>query len=76
MILPARETDAAAKPPRIVLLDTARGVALIAMASYHFSWDMEFMGYLGWFINPYVFMLTTAIVIFVLTRLREKLPAC
>lgn len=47
MTLPARETDAAAKPPRIGLLDTARGVALIAMASYHFSWDMEFMGYLA-----------------------------
>ncbi|MBY5519186.1 DUF599 domain-containing protein [Rhizobium leguminosarum] len=26
------------------------------------------IGYLGWFINPYVFMLTTAIVIVVLTR--------
>lgn len=47
MTLPARETDAAARPPRIGLLDTARGLALIAMASYHFSWDMEFMGYLA-----------------------------
>ncbi|ARM88561.1 hypothetical protein RHEC894_CH02265 [Rhizobium sp. CIAT894] len=46
MRLPAIEADAAAKPPRIGLLDTARGVALIAMATYHFSWDMEFMGYL------------------------------
>ena len=26
------------------------------------------IGYLGWFINPYVFMLTTTIVIVVLTR--------
>jgi uncharacterized membrane protein len=26
------------------------------------------IGYLGWFINPYVFMMTTAIVIFVLAR--------
>ncbi|WP_064713636.1 DUF599 domain-containing protein [Rhizobium bangladeshense] len=26
------------------------------------------IGYLGWFINPYVFMLTTSVVIFVLTR--------
>ncbi|QKK25822.1 heparan-alpha-glucosaminide N-acetyltransferase [Rhizobium hidalgonense] len=47
MTLPAIEPDAAARPPRIGLLDTARGVALIAMASYHFSWDMEFMGYLA-----------------------------
>ncbi|NNH65123.1 heparan-alpha-glucosaminide N-acetyltransferase [Rhizobium laguerreae] len=47
MILPATKADAAVKPPRIGLLDTARGVALIAMASYHFSWDMEFMGYLA-----------------------------
>ncbi|PDT03709.1 hypothetical protein CO666_14210 [Rhizobium chutanense] len=46
MTLPAIEADAAARPPRIGLLDTARGVALIAMATYHFSWDMEFMGYL------------------------------
>ncbi|RUM25486.1 DUF1624 domain-containing protein [Rhizobium vallis] len=47
MTLPAIEADAAARPPRIGLLDTARGVALIAMATYHFSWDMEFMGYLA-----------------------------
>lgn len=47
MTLPAIKADAAARPPRIGLLDTARGAALIAMASYHFSWDMEFMGYLA-----------------------------
>ena len=47
MTLPATQDDAAARPPRIGLLDTARGVALIAMASYHFTWDMEFMGYLA-----------------------------
>jgi uncharacterized membrane protein len=46
MTLPAMQDDAAARPPRIGLLDTARGVALLAMASYHFTWDMEFMGYL------------------------------
>ena len=32
--------------PRIGLLDTARGVALIAMASYHFAWDLEFFRYI------------------------------
>ncbi|MBX4901927.1 heparan-alpha-glucosaminide N-acetyltransferase [Rhizobium bangladeshense] len=47
MTMPAMKADAAARPPRIGLLDTARGVALIAMASYHFTWDMEFMAYLA-----------------------------
>lgn len=32
--------------PRITLIDTLRGVALLAMASYHFTWDLEFFGYL------------------------------
>ncbi|MBP1851166.1 DUF1624 domain-containing protein [Rhizobium halophytocola] len=31
---------------RVKIIDTARAVALIAMASYHFSWDLEFFGYL------------------------------
>lgn len=31
--------------PRIDALDVARGVALLAMASYHFTWDLEFFGY-------------------------------
>ena len=31
---------------RIELLDLARGLALFAMASYHFSWDLEQFGYL------------------------------
>lgn len=32
--------------PRIELIDIARGVALIAMAIYHFGWDLEFFRYL------------------------------
>ncbi|WOC14690.1 heparan-alpha-glucosaminide N-acetyltransferase [Pseudochrobactrum sp. MP213Fo] len=32
--------------PRLGRLDIARGVALIAMAIYHFGWDLEFFGYL------------------------------
>lgn len=32
-------------PKRIVIVDVARGVALLAMASYHFTWDLEFFGY-------------------------------
>lgn len=33
------------KPKRIVAIDIARGIALLAMASYHFTWDLEFFGY-------------------------------
>lgn len=32
---------------RIDLLDLARGLALFAMASYHFCWDLELFGYLA-----------------------------
>lgn len=32
--------------PRLLALDMLRGLALIAMATYHFSWDLEFFGYL------------------------------
>lgn len=31
---------------RIVFFDIARGLALVTMAIYHFSWDLEFFGYL------------------------------
>jgi uncharacterized membrane protein len=30
--------------PRIPLIDAARGIALLAMISYHFSWDLSFFG--------------------------------
>jgi uncharacterized membrane protein len=33
------------KPPRIDLIDVLRGLALVAMATYHFTWDLEFFGY-------------------------------
>ncbi len=41
-----------ARPPagsggRIDAIDVARGLALVAMATYHFSWDLEFFGYLA-----------------------------
>ncbi|MEP1208739.1 MAG: heparan-alpha-glucosaminide N-acetyltransferase [Rhizobiaceae bacterium] len=35
------------KLPRIELLDVARGVALVAMAIYHFAWDLEFFGWMA-----------------------------
>ncbi|GAB4354373.1 MAG: DUF1624 domain-containing protein [Oricola sp.] len=31
---------------RIEWIDLARGLALVAMATYHFSWDLEYFGYL------------------------------
>lgn len=39
-------TDARAKSSsRIEWIDVARGGALVAMAIYHFAWDLEFFGY-------------------------------
>lgn len=32
--------------PRIAAIDIARGAALLAMAVYHFGWDLEFFGYM------------------------------
>lgn len=32
-------------PRRIEAIDLARGAALVAMAVYHFTWDLEFFGY-------------------------------
>jgi uncharacterized membrane protein len=32
---------------RIEAIDVLRGLALIAMATYHFTWDLEFFGYAG-----------------------------
>ncbi|MDP9839461.1 putative membrane protein [Neorhizobium huautlense] len=42
----AETVSSAPKRPRILLIDTLRGLALIAMASYHFTWDLGFFGYI------------------------------
>ena len=46
-----RETDlreaGVAAHRRIALLDALRGLALVAMAIYHFTWDLEFFGYVA-----------------------------
>lgn len=33
------------RSPRVSVIDIARGFALVAMAIYHFTWDLEFFGY-------------------------------
>lgn len=35
---------AAPARPRITLVDAARGIAIVAMVIYHFSWDLSFFG--------------------------------
>ncbi|WP_279478513.1 heparan-alpha-glucosaminide N-acetyltransferase [Aureimonas sp. SK2] len=41
-----QETKAVRFGSRVELLDVTRGVALLAMLVYHFTWDLEFFGYL------------------------------
>ncbi|HEV2900037.1 MAG TPA: DUF1624 domain-containing protein [Pseudaminobacter sp.] len=42
---PEQSRPKKASTGRIEALDVARGLALAAMAIYHFAWDMEFFGY-------------------------------
>lgn len=45
---PATQIPAqAAARGRLAFIDVARGVALLAMATYHFVWDLEFFGYVA-----------------------------
>lgn len=44
--LPAEASPAPAARSRFAWLDTLRGTALLAMASYHFMWDLADFGYL------------------------------
>jgi uncharacterized membrane protein len=39
-------SSAETAPPRISAIDALRGLALVAMATYHFTWDLDFFGYL------------------------------
>lgn len=36
------------RPGRLPALDLLRGLALVAMALYHFSWDLRFFGFVDW----------------------------
>ncbi len=38
-------TDTSHAAPRLTLIDSLRGTALIAMALYHFGWDLDFFGF-------------------------------
>jgi len=38
-------SDSSKPVGRIAIIDIARGTALLAMAIYHFAWDLEFFGY-------------------------------
>jgi uncharacterized membrane protein len=40
------DTSTAPSKPRLGKLDVLRGIALVAMATYHTGWDFEFFGYL------------------------------
>jgi len=40
-----QQQDRAPAVSRIEAIDLARGAALVAMAIYHFTWDLEFFGY-------------------------------
>lgn len=44
-VLPPAETRPSRR--RLGWLDVVRGIAILAMASYHFSWDLEYFGYLA-----------------------------
>lgn len=45
-LAPLPDTAAPRLSSRIAWIDVARGVALVAMAIYHFTWDLEFFGYI------------------------------
>ena len=53
-------------PPshRLPIVDAARGAAIVAMVAYHFSWDLEFLGFasLGLLEKPFWLAARTAIL--------------
>ncbi|TAM95157.1 MAG: DUF1624 domain-containing protein [Rhizobiaceae bacterium] len=42
-----QKPDLQTRLPRIETIDIARGLSLVAMAIYHFSWDLEYFGYVA-----------------------------
>lgn len=49
---------------RLPVVDAARGVAILAMVAYHFSWDLDFLGFakLALLENPFWLAARTAIL--------------
>jgi uncharacterized membrane protein len=41
------DAPAAARPARLPRIDALRGVALLAMVVYHFSWDLRYFGFIS-----------------------------
>jgi uncharacterized membrane protein len=41
------EPSAPARPARLPRLDAVRGIAILAMVVYHFSWDLRFFGFIA-----------------------------
>jgi uncharacterized membrane protein len=41
-------TTASPRPGRLPVIDLLRGLALLAMALYHFSWDLRFFRFVDW----------------------------
>jgi uncharacterized membrane protein len=41
------DAPSAARPARLPFIDAARGVAVLAMVVYHFSWDLRHFGYIA-----------------------------
>lgn len=82
-----RHRHAIPERPRLDLLDAARGAALAAMFVYHFTWDLDFFG----FIDPQVtrstafaivshliasaFLFISGVALFLAHRLRFRLDA-
>nr|WP_283772119.1 heparan-alpha-glucosaminide N-acetyltransferase [Chelatococcus sp. HY11] len=44
---PASLSPGSLSRPRLPLVDVARGLAIVAMVIYHFSWDLSFFGLIG-----------------------------
>ena len=61
-------TEVADARPRYALIDAARGVAIMLMIVYHFSWDLTFFGLASFrvFTDPWWIGFATVIVIVIL----------
>ena len=61
-------TELADARPRYALIDAARGVAIVLMIVYHFSWDLTVFGLAGFriFTDPWWIWFANAIVIIIL----------